>query len=73
MKMSTTAPCPAGAAMIRDDRAWHGGKLYSAATLQLPLLRYWYAALAAVHCHLDPVQDKQTNMSDRWYKKRERV
>ena len=23
-KMSTTAPCPAGAAMIRDDRAWHG-------------------------------------------------
>ena len=25
MKMSTTQPCPAGSAMIRDDRAWHGG------------------------------------------------
>jgi hypothetical protein len=24
MKMSTTQPCPAGSAMIRDDRAWHG-------------------------------------------------
>ena len=25
MKLSTTAPCPAGSAMIRDARAWHGG------------------------------------------------
>jgi hypothetical protein len=25
MKMSVTSPCPAGSAMIRDDRAWHGG------------------------------------------------
>ena len=25
MKLSTTAPAPAGAAMLRDIRAWHGG------------------------------------------------
>ena len=25
MKLSVTAPVPAGAAMIRDHRAWHGG------------------------------------------------
>ena len=25
MKFATTAPCPAGCALIRDVRAWHGG------------------------------------------------
>eukprot|EP01050_Picozoa_sp_SAG11_P025483 SAG11_NODE_5766_length_1467_cov_1.391813_2_plen_167_part_00 len=25
MKLATTAPCPAGCALLRDVRAWHGG------------------------------------------------
>ena len=41
MKLSTTAPAPAGCAMFRDIRAWHGGILWgtymSSKSFNLPL------------------------------------